>query len=368
MASGARVAEIQYRKLSRERGSFDLEVTLAEALRRTMRVNVEDGILAEQPTKRLQNVDGGDTDGIRCWNNQRFTDSGIFGTICLYKPNALQALIDANAQDGAGAFDIDQISSVSGKNFLKGIAYFGVFDDHLYIIQSPSLQTSAFEEYFTWILKARGDLIPDSAFVLFDAAFDREVVGVELEDIESISLSGGLNIGLNEAPIMDRGQDAEATTSEKITALDAVRLRGNFLEKVKNLLRDVVSEEHFEDVERSIADLKLEDPNASLEASIEFVVRSRSRNDSAAESRRKAARVLQGALSSIPGPLLSARGKDGSIKGDEIRLKERRTIKLASPPDGAPRGATSVLLDFDDVVEQLFTVHSRFVEDGKITS
>lgn len=366
-----RSVDVHYRKLDRENAKFPDQLSFAEALRGGLQHQVSGIPVSSNVLERVQSLIPDKPGDVRCWNNVSAGDGFVFGTLCLYRPYELQALIKARtAQSNLSAFPLEEINSVSGSDFLKAIAYWMATEDHFYLIQSSSIQTSIAESYFTWLLRKVGTLTGEQR-VLFQVALDRDAVGGDLEDLRSISIGGQFN---NE-DVASEHRKQEKTKSkvgvEVAPAQDAVERRRvggrpilpNGWEVLHRLVQD---DRSLAEIEEAFRELRQTDPQATLDAELEFFVRVRSRKPESSAARQRALQAISSGLRDMPDGAVTARGRDGIMSGSEIRLKMPRRIAIAPVPNGAPEGARSSLLDLDDTFKNMKTVHQRFLEDGKI--
>lgn len=368
----SRLVDIHYRRLERENVGFPEEITLAEALRQALRVQISRVPLREDVRERVQDDVPRKPGDIRCWNNIQAENGAVFGTLCLYRPSELQAVIEARGiRDRLNAFPLDQIGEAGGRDFLRAIAYWMAIEDHFYLIQTPSIQTGAMESYFEWLLR-KVDLIQDGQGVRMLVALDRDAVGGDLEDLQSINVGGTFE------PPAPAEVDEEAAPRFRAGQIDLRPEAGPMIERRRvgrgaviadgwNMMYQLIHDERsIEEIEDAYQALRVTDPNASLDIELEFFVRTRRRDEAGRAAKQRALKAISSGLRDMPDGAVTARGKDGIIKGDEIRLKAPRRIQLAPLPDGAPEGAQSTLLALDHTFEQMQVVHRRFLEDERI--
>lgn len=364
------VVDVHYRKLDRDDADFPNEITLAQALRNALRRTIEGTTLQSNVRHRVQNAVLGKPGDIRCWNNIQTAPGMLFGTLCLYRPSELQAVIASRHIRGpVDAFPLDQIDEASGRDFLRAIAYWMAVEDHFYLIQSPSIQTGAVEDYFEWLLR-KVRLLDDGHHVRMLAAFDRDAVGGDLEDLTSLNVGGAFEPEPAEGPAPERvrirpgaldihpGEDVERRRVG----------RRPFVPNAWEILHQVIHDQRsIEEIQSSYRELRAVDPNATLDVEMEFYVRlHKRRSEDVKEARQRALQALSSGLRDMPDGTVTARGRDGMVTGNEIRLKAPRRIRLAPPPAGAHEGARSTLLDLDHAFEEMRRVHTRFEEDGKL--
>jgi hypothetical protein len=91
--------------------------------------------------------------------NTHITRFGMFfGNLLRYEAGANKHIVTID--DSASALSLEQIvpPKADGKQreFLDSILYFGVFNDHLVVLQSASLRTKELEKYLNWLLVETG--------------------------------------------------------------------------------------------------------------------------------------------------------------------------------------------------------------------
>lgn len=362
-----RRVDIHYRRLVTDSSDWPRKITLSgallDALNNRGKISPPSLTVGERVCQGIKPFPS----DIKCWNNHYTLDDNLVGgTLCLYRPDELQAVIQSSPEKFSGdSFPIFEISQIESSNFLKAIAYFLACDNHLYIIQSPSLQTSAFEHYFTWLLSHFG-VIESGATVRLAAKFDKNLVGGDLDDIEKVTIGSHLeSIGVDD----NDGRDEYEVTEEKgVGKKSGIGL---------NVLRDILDdEETFSRIEGQFRNIREEDPSAVLGVDVGFYIRSRKRKSGAARARRQLMKTIQQQVSNLPDGMVTARGKDGIISDSEIRIKQERVIALAKISSATQSEARqteelnkkrkSSLLDEQDAMNNMLEVHRQLLADGRI--
>ncbi len=370
----SRPVDVHYRRLDREIVSFPNSISFAEALRRVLRVRTNSLLVQDDVGQRVQRQIPNRLGDIRCWNNIVAEEGRVFGTICLYRPAELQAVIQARGIDGVvSAYPLSQIGETNGGDFLRAISYWMSFEDHFYLIQSSSLQTSAMENYFSWLLQRHG-ILESGQSVGMSVALDRDAIGGDLEDLSSLNVGGSLapptdgDLDGNEDSLVSHpGVDIQLSDGSGRRERRRIGRGRQILPNAWDLLHNVMHDQRsLEEVEDAYRDLRRADPNATLDAELEFFVRIRRRTDTGRSARQRALQAISNGLRDLPDGTVTAKGDGGTVRGKEVRLKMPRRIKLARPPLGAPEGAQSSLLDLDHAFHEIKLVHDRFVEDGRI--
>ena len=274
--------------------------------------------------------------------------SDISGTMCLFSPDDWAPVIirEAAEEDEEAHVSLDEAlrqveiaerPPFEGEDYLRGVAYWLIAANHLFVVQHTSIQTKAFEEYFKALLDATGVTDAAETFGL-QAVFNKSIVGGDIEEIMAVEVGGILSQGLpeiisTEAKIVEEQETLGRTTSR--------------FEKAMDVLKAVFG---APDAERILSEIPME---AELEVDVRFGYKTRRRGVS-----RAALADIARSARNLPDGEVTAYGKDGKQIGDDLRLSMPMPFELLRE-----HGA---LLDLNDARTQLMRVYQRFVEDGKI--
>lgn len=110
----------------------------------------------ELASSRKEQIDPNDPSaGFHLINKSQHYESIFFGQFLLFEPGKTQATI--TMEDNAQAYKIDPITTASlkkrkgdkgtEKEFVESILYFGVYKNHVLIVQSAALRTKEFEQH-----------------------------------------------------------------------------------------------------------------------------------------------------------------------------------------------------------------------------
>ena len=270
----------------------------------------------------------------------------LSGTMCLFSPNDwAPVLIRESADSGTHktldealkAVEIAERPPVGGEDYLRGIAYWLVAGNHLFVVQHTSIQTKAFEEYFKDLLDAAGITAEAEKFAL-RAVFNKAVVGGDLNEITAVEVGGILSQGLPEIITTEGKVVEEQETLGRTTSR---------FERAMDVLKAVFG---APDAERILKEIPKE---AELEVEVRFGYKTKRRGVS-----RAALEDIARSARNLPDGEVTAFGKDGKQIGDDLRLSMPMPFELLRE-----HGA---LLNLNDARTQLIRVYQRFVEDGKI--
>lgn len=278
-------------------------------------------------------------------HNISVASTDIAGTMCLFSPNDWAPVLIQKAPSGTHvsldealrAVEIAERPPVEGEDYLRGVAYWLVAGNHLFVVQHTSIQTKAFEEYFKALFDGTGVTQPSDAFA-FKAVFNKAIVGGDLDGITAVEVGGILSQGPPEMISI------EGKTVEEQETLGRTTSR---FDKAMDVLKAVFG---APDAERILKEIPKE---AELEVDVRFGYKTRKKG----VSRAVLADIARSARN-LPDGEVTAFGKDGKQIGDDLRLSMPMPFELLR--------VHGALLDLDDARTQLLRVYQRFIEDGKI--
>ena len=339
--------KIHYRRLRRDNEQFPDGTSLQDAIVAAMDAQLADGSRIKQRVRNRLALVPGQEGAQRLLNNYHAATDAAFGTICLFSPGELQALLkpsDENqaeiSADTLEQWDIEERAAPTGNEYLHGICYWYVTGDHFYLIQHTSLQSKAMEEYFTWLLRDQSSIIGGDKYVELKLEFDRDQIG-DLTDVKSIEV-GGL--------VPETGPQPEPT--QRIIEVEAHETIADKVKagwaKGRAILNDLLGEVEAQKIIDSMPE------DAALDVTVNIGYRAKKR-----KLQREFMRNLETGLRNLPHGEIKVRDKYGEIKGDDARLSADMTVKKIAD--------NSSLLDLESARDQMAEVHRRFVHDGKIT-
>ena len=367
-SASSRLVDVHYRRLVGE-GMNLPNVTLAELLREALKHKSGEISLRDDVRRRVQHQAPENLGDVRCWNNVKVSEGRVFGTLCLYRPRELQAMIRARGiQEELTAFPLSQVGEAGGEDFLRAISYWMAIEDHFYLIQAPSIQTIVMEDYFNWLLKSV-NILTDNQPVVLETRFDRSVIGGDLDNLQSIIIGGPAeppdcksdgNSDVGSTPKAVELHLDENKKTERHLAGDAQLGNG------WNLLQYFATPERLQHVTGIYRNLQSQDPTATLSAEVAFVVHTHSRSKSSQDMKQEMLKAMHSSFRNMPDGAVKAKGKHGIATSQDIRLKRPRRIRLADLSKSAPDGAKSSLLDIDATFDHLEDVHQCLQKDEVI--
>ncbi|HEY4250652.1 MAG TPA: hypothetical protein VGM87_05615 [Roseomonas sp.] len=282
------------------------------------------------------------------------TQDSIFGSLCLYSPELWMAVLrrvessggEETLEEALNEIEIAERPPEEGEEFLRGISFWLVIKNHVFVIQHVSLQTKAYEQYFAQLFEAAGTIPAGHQFAL-NAVFDRDVVGGDLDEIAAVEI-GGI------APRLETDDSGERVPAQAPLAAGMVDEQKSLghqkvsrWERAFEVLKAVFGTPNAEKIMDSIP------ADAELEVDVKFGYKTRKRKVS-----RRALKELADAARNLPDGEVRAIGKQGRQVGNDLRLSAPMPFKPVRP--------RSSLLQLDDAREKMLRVYHRFVEDSKI--
>jgi len=104
---------------------------------------------------------GNDEDNVRLWNRRSTRGLLTCGMFHSYERGRSQLVIEMN--DGAEEYTLEAADPPKPKakesktEFNEGLLFFGVYKNHVILLQSSALRQSAFDEYLNWFLQDATD-------------------------------------------------------------------------------------------------------------------------------------------------------------------------------------------------------------------
>jgi hypothetical protein len=319
---------VHYRRLEDVTGAFGSQ-TLETAVRKAMNHDGGGGKLSAHWKRRAWLVPPGSEDTL-LMNLHHDGGSYYFGDLTHYTKGYLQTLL-AEVQD-TPSLAVEQQPPPKGKEYIHSMMYWLAIKSHLLMIQSRSLSSKHLEEYLTWLLKDRTTTITPTGQVILQAKFDAAEVGGDLKDIQEIIVGGTATAVPAPAP------SAKPREGERFKELAT---RKPWRDRAIDVLRAVMNNEA--DVQALLDSVP---PEAKLEVAVHIGYK----------AKKEVSRApMQQALRNLPAGEITARGLDGKMTGNDIRLSHRVSVLKSGS-----------LLDPQDVIRALREAHQCFVDNGKI--
>lgn len=324
---------VHYRRLEDPVGAFN-GAALDERIRDAMKHRVDGEKISEHWKLRSFKESEGQADTL-LMNLHHDDRQSFFGDLTKYTEGHMQAML-RNKEDSP-MIVVEQQLPPDGREYVHSIMYWMAIGNHLFAIQSQSLNTRNLERYFTWLLKEKSGVVSDNCHVILNAKFDLSDHGGDIEDIREIVVGG---VGaVDAAPTHFDHQTPVAREVEEYSRVGSERSWGK---RAIDVLRAVMSSEA--DVMALLSGVP---DGADLDVSVHIGYKSRKRKTSK--------RAMSAALRNLPEGEITAVGKGGKITGKDIRLSFPVSVQMQGS-----------LLDPEDVKEKLRSAYDYFVANGKI--
>lgn len=158
--------------------------------------------------QRMEPMDSQSTE-IRVIGKHKIIDKMLCGFLSTYERGKSQAVITDDPQ--ATSLSLGSIPpqpKKGGKNqeYIPGVLFFAIFDNHVALIQNPSLRSSSLESHFAWLLKSKtSTLSATTSMVLSDDAQKATKERIRKSHVKSIAFG---------QPLMAEFSPPKAATSQ----------------------------------------------------------------------------------------------------------------------------------------------------------
>lgn len=285
-------------------------------------------------------------DEILLMNLIHYNESYFYGDLLDFTRNEYQAVIDE--ETGGETADLSQFEPPEGSSFVRGMLYFTVIGNHVFLIQDKAVRSNRLEDYLNWILRTKTQCLPhDSAFSLNASVSLPE--GAAFSDLQEIQV-GGLRIDGPEStpPAGDDDDRSPEEPSLPAAASQPTTVREDRIEgsAARRILEDILNDETEVD-----ALVNRVPPGASLEVNVSFSYR-----ENSGKRKKISNQALQGALRHMPYGQITGIGPDGKVLSEDMRLSQKHTLRLY---EGLPSE--------DEVIRACLETYGYFVHHGKIS-
>ncbi len=353
MAVARKPVTVHYRKFVRpERSKFTLE----QMVRSAMDYPIDGGIqLKHRYLERLREV-GVDNYFINLYQDSSQDLGFVFGDVLHFSKGHLQALAKT-ADNNAQSVPVQQLKAPEQSEYVHSQMFWMIKDDHAFVLQSMSLKSADLEDYLSWLLKTKSDVLGNENNVTLTAKFDMDDVGGELTDIQEIVVGGVAS----PAPMTASSDGSLPQAVEKVREvtqhgqIDTGRTTG--WATARKILSELLGGD------ANVASLMESVPaDAELNVQVHIGFKTKKRKID-----RVALAQLETGLRNLPDSQLQVKAKGGKIGSDgSIRLHHNASVKLITAMDGNNEIIGS-LLDPTDVLRATIEAYSTLLANGKIT-
>lgn len=297
-------------------GNINLQLALASALSSTG--------AAAKPADRQQKVNP-DEDSVIFINRLTEYSGMLFGQLIFLETGKRQPYI--TVEDSADYYNISalasnqipeeqaseesaQISLQKRREFVDSILYFGLFGNHVVVLQSASLKTRELESHLSWVLRDLTGTVPNtSVLILKDKPAESVIKKMEHSPVKAVRIGAPVTSEqLDESAVGSKPSIADETESTEVVHANKVKFvpSGAMANALKSFLPDIFSSLDLDDA--------LDDANLHVALEVTF--------------NRKTSKVGQKVLDHIATSLRHLPETDvaitlqggGQIKGNELKL------------------------------------------------
>jgi hypothetical protein len=307
------------KKLTRRRKVYYKSVVMPSAknnLQELLQLSLQEGSALFLAKDRHQLINSSSKDFILL-NHHTIYNGMLFGQLVFVEYDVTKTFLtlDETTQEySIEPFDINKIQANPNgskeddlKNqFINSILYFGVFENHLVLMQSPSLKANHLEDYFKWLLSNAGLFDPTEFLSLSDK------VNEESQEILKKNPAKSLQIGasLESVSVTNSNYENHALTEAKSASFNVI---GSGMEILKSLIGA-----------DKLEGLKLKDSLDSANLKMYVVM---TYNNKTTESGQKVLDTVATALRHMPDDDYQIILKNGgTIKAGELRISKELTL------------------------------------------
>lgn len=273
--------------------------------KRTLQQLLSDALSKHQLVHDRSEAIGAQANELRLISKYLDLNGFLCGHLVVFERGSFQTVINDDPQ--AKALALSAITPPKLNNvphqFVPGVLYFAIRNNHVVVIQSPNLRTTAFENHLAWLLRTKSGLLTNQqGFVLKDEPQPATKEKIRKSHVKSVSIG---------RPLM----------SESSADVGIVNLQPSNVKKFKpdnmfvNLVREMLDDTTR--FERLGLEDTLFDGNLEIWIEIRYPKRQRSKTEGAV----KLLDNLGIALRDIDDTQACLKLNDGSVvKGKELRI------------------------------------------------
>ncbi|TIH10816.1 hypothetical protein [Pseudomonas leptonychotis] len=192
-----------------------------------------DGSPAHKVGQRKEIVSA-DTNSFRVVNHKRDYNGMLFCQMIYFEPGRSQAYITLN--DEAESYALDALTNEAlnninepaereqhRKEFVDSFLYFGVFENHLVVLQSSALRSRELEAHLGWLIGSFGGVAVGTAIILQDQPSQETFERVARSPVKKIEVGSPVTT----AEVVPEGERVAlpAAAAEEEQGIDARRVR-----------------------------------------------------------------------------------------------------------------------------------------------
>lgn len=280
----------------------------------------------------------------------------VFGDLIHFTKGHMQALFDAN-DENAAVVRVDQMGPPQQKEFVHSQMFWLAVGDHVFVLQSRSLDSSDLESYLSWLSIAQTAVLPMGTPIALAFAFDSQVVGEDLSNIRKITVGGAVH-KLPPAVVHVPASSSQTTQQSASSSDTETEADGQVS---KGELRKVLEALFSDDAVKVDALLNRLPDEADLRVNVSIGFETNKRN-----LNREMLRDITVGLRNLPDADIQVETTNTKVSRDgTIRLMNKCQIKMIKKSLNGIEQVGS-LLDPSDVLTQMMKTFQDFLASGKI--
>lgn len=267
-----------------------LQSLMEEALRKLTPIKTRFEMLSSHPD---------DSDLRRFINTHRSAMGMEFGVMVLLAYGQNKLIIETN--ENQDELDTSQLSAPNDMEFLESILYYGIFDNHVILLQSMAIRARELESHLNWVLRESKIIDEQNAVFLNNFVPDVIYDKIEKNDVKSVKVG---------TPLYD---EVVAAPAHPDTRLVSFRHRGIGIEVLSKLIPNRINDIDFSDM----------GDTTNIEVFVEVTY-----NRKTDEQSQDALNNITAALRHTSEDDIKIELKNGSvIKGSELTIKTFKNIE-----------------------------------------
>lgn len=160
---------------------------------------VFDSASAAAKVGKRKEIINADTDSFRVINHKRDHNGMLFFQMIMFEPGGSQAFIEMD--DDADHYALDAFTNESlnksessepttkfRKEFVDSLLYFGVFENHLAVLQSSALRARELEAHLGWLIANFGGVPTGTAIILNDQPSQETFEKIAAKPVRNVKL------------------------------------------------------------------------------------------------------------------------------------------------------------------------------------
>ena len=262
---------------------------------------------------------------------------GVAGIICEVHPGVYQPILrrtetEAQLTDQtlATIFEIAEQSAGEAEDFVQGLCYFYVRENHVLFSTLKGFRKAEFTTFVSWLLDKF-----DKGQAELDAAVDREQIGNDIGRVSKFRIRGRSG----------EGEGVQLAVQGEVRKRLGARTVA--WSKAEEIIQTILPAQTFERLVNSLGDQN------RLVADVQWSVAGPRDQEV-----KEAIQDVVTELADLEDGIVNITGKDGEIASGSAILETTRLFELS--PD------KTILIDFDHATDRLVSTLQRWVEDQKI--